>query len=57
MLLQRASLDEAATVPLGFQEATFLAEALAKFLRYHSGLVSDIKSLEFLDKLKQSQES
>ena len=54
MLLQRASLDEAATIPLGFQEATYLAEALAKFLRFHSGLISDIKSLEFLDKLKQS---
>jgi len=52
--LQRASLDEAATVPMSFQEATYLTDALAAFLRYHSGLVSDIKSLEFLDKLRQS---
>lgn len=55
-LLQRASLDEAATVPLSFQEAAYMAEALAKFLKFHSGLISDIKSLEFLNKLKQSNE-
>jgi len=55
-LLQRASLDEAATVPLGFQEAAYMAEALGRFLKFHSGLISDIKSLEFLNKLKQSQE-
>jgi len=54
-VLQRASLDEAATVPLGFQEATLLVETLTKFIKHHSGLVSDIKSLEFLDKLKSSQ--
>ncbi len=54
-VLQRASLDEAATVPLGFQEATLLVDTLTKFVKHHSGLVSDIKSLEFLDKLKSSQ--
>jgi len=43
-VLQRASLDEAATVPLGFQEATLLVETLTKFIKHHSGLVSDIKS-------------
>ncbi|MBD3257733.1 DNA repair protein RecO [candidate division GN15 bacterium] len=53
-VLQRASLDEAAGVPLGFEDATFLVETLGKFLRYHSGLVSDLKSLEFLQKLKNS---
>ena len=52
--LQQSSLDEAATVAIGFQEAAALVEALAGFLRYHSGLVSDIRSLEFLDKLKKS---
>lgn len=55
--LQQASLDEAATVPIGFQEATFLVELLANFLKYHSGLVSDLKSVEFLEKLKKSQPS
>lgn len=54
-VLQRASLDEAATVPLGFHEATLLVETLTKFVKHHSGLISDIKSLEFLDKLKSSQ--
>ena len=53
-ILQRASLDEAATVPLGFEEGAYLVETLGNFLRYHSGLVSDLKSLEFLQKLKNS---
>lgn len=54
-VLQRASLDEAATVPIGFSEVSLLIGMLTKFVKYHSGLVSDIKSLEFLDKLKNSQ--
>jgi hypothetical protein len=54
-VLQRASLDEAATVAIGFQEASLLVETLTKFVKYHSGLISDIKSLGFLDKLKSSQ--
>ena len=53
-VLQRASLDEAATVPIGFGEASLMMETLTKFVKYHSGLVSDIKSLEFLEKLKSS---
>lgn len=52
--LQRASLDEAARVALGYQETSLLLEVLTKFLKYHSGLVSDLKSLEFLDKLKKA---
>jgi hypothetical protein len=54
-VLQRASLEEAATVPLGYQEATTLVEALGDFLKFHSGLVTDLKSLEFLEKLKNTQ--
>ena len=54
-ILQQASLDEAATVPIGFQEASLLVEILANFLKYHSGLVSDLKSVAFLEKLKKSQ--
>ncbi|UCC44443.1 MAG: DNA repair protein RecO [Candidatus Zixiibacteriota bacterium] len=53
--LQKASLDEAALLPIRYEDATVLIGALAKFLKYHSGLVSDIKSLRFLDKLKNSQ--
>lgn len=54
-VIQRASLDEAATVPISFSEASLLVEALTKFLKYHSGLFSDIKSITFLDKLKDSR--
>ncbi len=43
------------TFSIGFGEASLLVEALTKFVKYHSGLISDIKSLEFLDKLKSSQ--
>jgi DNA repair protein RecO (recombination protein O) len=52
--LQRASLDEAASLPVGYQDAALLTEALTKFLKYHSGLVSDLKSLAFLEKLKKA---
>jgi DNA repair protein RecO (recombination protein O) len=54
-VLQRASLDEAVTVPLGYREATTLVETLGNFLKFHSGLGSDLKSLEFLEKLKNTQ--
>jgi DNA repair protein RecO len=53
-VLQRASLEEAALLPVGYQEATLLIEALMKFLKYHSGLVADLKSLDFLEKLKKA---
>jgi len=52
--LQRASLGEAAHVALSYQETSLLLEVLTKFLKYHSGLVGDLKSLEFLDKLKKT---
>jgi DNA repair protein RecO len=53
--LQRASLAEGATVVMGFDQAGLLLEALTRFLRFHSGLVTDVKSLTFLEKLKKSQ--
>jgi DNA repair protein RecO (recombination protein O) len=53
--LQRASLSEGATVVTGFDQAGLLLEALTRFLRFHSGLVNDVKSLTFLEKLKKSQ--
>ncbi len=52
--LQTASLDEASTVPIGYQEASLLIDTLTKFLSYQSGLVSGLKSLEFLEKLRNS---
>lgn len=53
-VLQRASLDEAASLPLGFQEASLLVDVLTKFLKHHSALVVNMKSLAFLDKLKRT---
>jgi len=52
--LQKASLSEAAGVPIGYREATRLVEALLKFVGFQTGTVSDLKSLEFLEKLKNS---
>ena len=51
--LQHASLDEAATLAVGYREAALLIEALEKFLEYHAGLKSGLRSLAFLDKLKK----
>jgi DNA repair protein RecO (recombination protein O) len=55
VVLQRASLDEAASLPIGYRQAARLLEVLTAFLKYHAGLVSDLKSLQFLEKLKNSQ--
>jgi DNA repair protein RecO (recombination protein O) len=52
--LQTASLDEAAALPVKYQDASQLVEALTKFLSYHSEVKSDLKSLEFLEKLRNS---
>jgi len=55
MKLQTCSLDEASSVQIGYQEASLMLEALTKFLSYQAGIASDLKSLEFLEKLKNSQ--
>jgi DNA repair protein RecO (recombination protein O) len=52
--LQRASLTEAAAVNLGYDISALLLEALTKFLSFHAGVGGDLKSLEFLEKLKTS---
>ena len=56
-ILQRASLDEAASLPIGYQKAAGLLDVLTRFLKYHAGLTSDLKSLAFLEKLKNSQQN
>jgi len=53
--LQTASLDEASALPVRYQDAALLVEALTKFLSYHSEVKSDLKSLEFLEKLRTSE--
>ena len=54
MQLQTASLDEASAIQIGYQEASQMLEALTKFLSYQAGVASDLKSLEFLEKLKNT---
>ena len=54
-VLQAASLSEAATVPIGYQKTAFLLDALVKLLSYQADLKAQLKSLEFLEKLKNSQ--
>ncbi len=54
-VLQAASLSEAAAVPIGYQKTAFLLDALVKLLSYQADLKAQLKSLEFLEKLKNSQ--
>jgi DNA repair protein RecO (recombination protein O) len=55
--LQKAPLSEAARVPIGYREVSCLLEALIKFASYQTGVVSRLKSLEFLEKLKDSYQA
>ncbi len=53
--LQTASLSEAATLPVSFAEAVKLLDALTRFVGNQTGLKSELKSLEFIEKLKNAQ--
>jgi DNA repair protein RecO (recombination protein O) len=53
--LQTASLNEAEKLTLGFKETSLLLDALVKFLEYQADISQKIKSLEFLDKLKNAK--
>ncbi|MEA2031587.1 MAG: DNA repair protein RecO [candidate division Zixibacteria bacterium] len=52
--LQRASLTQAVRLSTGYRETTLLLEALIKFVAYQTDLKEKLKSLEFLEKLKDS---
>ncbi len=52
--LQKSGLSRAATMPIGYKEASLLLEALTRFVRYQADLNDDLKSLEFLQKLKNT---
>jgi len=54
LALQSASLKQAATVPVGYTETTRLLEALTKFVSYQADIKAELKSLAFLEKLKNS---
>lgn len=53
--LQVASLAEAATLPIGYADASELLDTMVKFLGYQADISSELRSLEFLQKLKNSQ--
>ncbi len=55
LALQRASLSEAAEITIGYNDAAGLLEALARFLNYQTGLNTDLKSLDFLEKLASTR--
>ena len=52
--LQTASLQEAATVPIGLSQVTQLQEALVRFISSQSQTDCRLKSLAFIEKLKNS---
>jgi len=52
--LQRAPLTQAVRLSTGYHETTLLLEALIKFVGYQTDLKAKLKSLEFLEKLKDS---
>ena len=53
--LQSASLAEAATIPMTFADTELLLEALTRFVSSQTGVKGDLKSLEFLRKLKKTK--
>ncbi len=50
--LQDTPLGEAVGAPIAYGEVSRLLEALVQFVGYQTGVVSRLKSLEFLEKLK-----
>ena len=55
LALQTASLKEAAAMTIGYQKTVLFTEALYKFVSYQAGLSKSFKSLEFLEKMKNSE--
>jgi DNA repair protein RecO (recombination protein O) len=54
LALQSASLKQAAELPVAYDETTRLLEALTKFVAYQADIKAELKSLAFLEKLKNS---
>lgn len=52
--LETASLSEAATMPIGYQESIQLIDGLNRFVSFQTGQKPGLKSVEFLEKLKNS---
>jgi len=54
MALQVSPLARTVDIPMGYKETTQLLEALMKFVNFQSGINVELKSLEFLEKLKNN---
>ena len=52
--LQSASLREAAAISVSFGQASRILEVLTKFLSHQAGVKGDLKSLDFLEKLRNT---
>ncbi len=53
--LQRASLTEAAAMPIAYADTELLLEVLTSFMSFQTGLSGRINSLEFLKKMKDTK--
>jgi len=53
--LQTLPMLSATAVHIGYEEAARLTEPIIQFISYQTGLGSKLKSLDFLDKLKNAQ--
>lgn len=53
--LQTASLNAAATLPISLKTATWLLDVLTRFVSSQTGINADLKSLKFIEKLKNGQ--
>ncbi|MCK4372197.1 MAG: DNA repair protein RecO [candidate division Zixibacteria bacterium] len=53
--LQSASLAEAAAMPITYADTELLLEALTRFVSCQTGVSGELKSLEFLRKLKKTK--
>ncbi len=52
--LQSASLREAASIAVSFGQASRILEVLTRFLSHQAGVKGDLKSLDFLEKLRNT---
>lgn len=50
--LQNTSLSEATGIPIGYKDAAYLQDVLTKFTVSQTGMSGQLKSLDFLEKLK-----
>lgn len=54
-LMQRSSLNESESIPIGYQQAILMIEIIEEHLGFQADLKHRLKSLKFLEKLKNSQ--